>query len=63
MKPANETEAVTFRLEQSLVDAMRELRERDGIPATEQVRRALREWLAQKGIEVEAPPKTARRRR
>ena len=55
MKPTTETKAVTFRLEQSLVDAMRELKERDGISATEQVRRALREWLGRRGIKVGAP--------
>ena len=62
MKRLRDLEAATFKLESGLLDAMRELRERDGISATEQVRRALREWLPARGITVEIP-KPARRGR
>ena len=41
---------VTFRPEPELAAAMDALKERDGIPVSEQIRRAMREWLAAKGI-------------
>ena len=46
-------ESTTFKLETELIAALRELRRRDGVPATESVRRAIRAWLDQKGVEVE----------
>jgi hypothetical protein len=58
----------SFRLDEALLEGLRTVTERDGIPQTEQVRRALRAWLQDKG--VLAPPgvkktastKTARKR-
>jgi len=38
-----------FRLETEIMAALAAIRERDGIPVTEQVRRALKLWIAQKG--------------
>jgi hypothetical protein len=52
LKPA------TFRLETELLDAMQGLRERDGVPVSEQVRRGILLWLAQRGVTV----KTERKR-
>jgi hypothetical protein len=40
----------TFRLDHDLVEAMDALQARDGILPSEQVRRALRPWLEQKGV-------------
>jgi hypothetical protein len=40
----------TFRLDADLVAAMKALHERDGILPSEQVRRALRPWLEEKGV-------------
>ena len=40
----------TFRLDTEVVEAMRALHERDGILPSEQVRRALRPWLEEKGV-------------
>jgi len=37
-----------FRLDADLLARMKAITERDGIPAAEQVRRALREWLDQR---------------
>jgi hypothetical protein len=48
-----------FRLESELLEGLREVRERDGIPISEQVRRAIRDWLKAKGVKVKA---TAKRR-
>ena len=44
--------STTFRLESELIQALQELRRRDGVPATESVRRAITAWLDQKGVEV-----------
>ena len=52
LKPA------TFRLETELLDAMQTVRERDGVPVSEQVRRGIVLWLEQKGLTV----KTKRKR-
>jgi hypothetical protein len=49
----------TFRLEQELLDALQEVKERDGLPVTEQVRRAVRAWLDEKGVTLK---KTERKR-
>ena len=40
----------TFRLDADLVAAMKALQERDGILPSEQVRRALRPWLEDRGV-------------
>jgi hypothetical protein len=49
---------VTFRLERHLLDALQHVKERDGIPGSEQVRRAIIAWLEGKGVD----PKTERPR-
>ena len=56
-------QAVTFRLEADLVAGLRQVRVRDGILATEQVRRALQVWLKSKGVIVELNASNGRRRR
>ena len=40
----------TFRLDPDLVAAMKALHDRDGILPSEQVRRALRPWLEERGV-------------
>jgi ribbon-helix-helix CopG family protein len=55
--------AATFRLEDELLEALQMVKERDGIPVTEQVRRAVRMWLDTKGIEPKAAPRRAATRR
>jgi hypothetical protein len=40
----------TFRVDDDLLEAMRRLQERDGMPLSEQIRRALRPWLELKGV-------------
>jgi hypothetical protein len=42
-----------FRIDNELLDALRRIKNRDGIPLSEQVRRALRTWIEQKGETVE----------
>jgi hypothetical protein len=41
---------VTFRPDDDILAAMEALRERDGMPFSEQVRRALRGFLTDKGV-------------
>jgi hypothetical protein len=38
-----------FRLEPSQLEALRAIRDRDGVPVSEQVRRAIDAWIATKG--------------
>ena len=40
----------TFRIDDELIDGLREVWERDGVPPSEQVRRAIRMWLESKGV-------------
>jgi hypothetical protein len=40
----------TFRVDPDLLEAMHRLQERDGIPLSEQIRRALRPWLEAKDV-------------
>lgn len=40
---------LTFRPDEDILQAMEALRARDGIPYSEQIRRALRAWLIDKG--------------
>jgi hypothetical protein len=46
LKPA------TFRLDPGLLDGLKQVKTRDGIPVTEQVRRAILAWLNARGIEA-----------
>lgn len=45
MTPLKQT---NFRLEEELLAALNDIRERDGIPVSEQVRRAIRDWIDSK---------------
>jgi len=49
-----------FRMATDIMAAMRALKDRDGIPMAEQIDRALRQWLAEKGV-MKTPRKGARR--
>jgi hypothetical protein len=39
-----------FRLEADLLEALQEIKRRDGVPVSEQVRRALQAWVESKGV-------------
>ena len=54
MTPLKQT---NFRLEEELLDALQQIRERDGIPVAEQVRRAIRNWIDSKDVNVKTPRK------
>jgi hypothetical protein len=55
---------LTFRPDEALLEAMELLRDRDGVPFSQQIRRALRDWLEKKGVNVKAGRKrvSARKR-
>jgi hypothetical protein len=44
------TEQTAFRLDTELMDGLRAVKERDGIPISEQVRRAVKAWLESRGV-------------
>ena len=48
MTPGKRT--ITFRIDEDLLAQMEALWQRDGINASEQIRRALRIWLKSKGV-------------
>ena len=52
-----------FRLESELLEGLQKIRERDGIPVSEQVRRAIQTWLEEKGIVLRAERKRAATRK
>jgi hypothetical protein len=54
---ASAKKQTAFRIESEILDGLKEVRERDGVPISEQVRRALRSWLESKGV-----TKTSRKR-
>jgi hypothetical protein len=53
----------TFRLETEIMDALAVIRERDGIGVSEQVRRALKQWIAEKRVKVKSERKRAATRK
>ena len=57
---------VTFRPDEDLLKGMEALKERDGVPYSEQIRRSLRMWLDTKGVLTQGPHRsgaTVRKRR
>ena len=49
--------ARTFRIDEELIEGMDAVKERDGVPLSEQVRRAIRMWLDSKGVVKKADRK------
>jgi hypothetical protein len=52
----------TFRLETELMESLQIVKERDGIPVTEQVRRGILMWLESKGVKPARKRAVTRRR-
>ena len=48
-----------LRLEQGLLDALREIRAKEGIPVTTQIEFAIRDWLKKKGATLRGQSKRA----
>jgi hypothetical protein len=51
-----------FRLDEELLEGLAFLKERDGIPLTEQVRRAVKMWLELKGVKGKTAKPTRTKR-
>jgi len=53
-----------FRIEPEILRGLQDVKERDGIPISEQVRRALSDWLRKRGVKLktERPPAATRKR-
>jgi hypothetical protein len=47
---APERRISTFRLDDELLEGLKAVEKRDGIPPSEQARRAIRKWLEEKGV-------------
>lgn len=56
-------ELTAFRVDPDILAALREIRERVGIGISEQVRRALKAWIAEHGPKREAASRRAPTRR
>jgi hypothetical protein len=52
-----------FRIDGELLDALREIKERDGLPISEQVRRAIRAWVEARGVRMKVDRKRASTRK
>ena len=48
-----------FRIDPELLEALREIRKRDGLPIAEQIRRSIRQWVDDRGVKVKAARKRA----
>jgi hypothetical protein len=53
----------TVRLDDELYDGMQDVWSREGIQPSEQMRRALRQWLESKGVKLKAAPRRGQTRR
>lgn len=56
---AAQRKVATFRLDDDLLDGLQTVYERDGILPSEQVRRAVRTWLENKGVVAVKAARTA----
>jgi len=54
MIPTQKRKLAVYRMEPELLEGLRLVKERDGLPITWQVRQAIRAWLDAKGIVVKA---------
>ena len=50
-----------FRVDPDIMDGLRRVKDRDGVPLSVQVDRALRAWLEKKGVTLKKASKTNRR--
>jgi hypothetical protein len=48
-----------FRIDPDILEGLHVVKERDGVPLSEQVRRALRAWLEQRDVVLKADRKRA----
>jgi hypothetical protein len=56
MSPSDKKQTA-FRIDPEILAGLQAIKSRDGIPLSEQVRRALSWWLEQRGVKVKAASK------
>lgn len=56
------TKPATFRLDEDLIAALQRIKERDGIPVSEQLRRALSAWVKERGEWATAEKKAKKKK-
>ena len=54
MTTTEKQKLAVYRMETELLDGLRQVKERDGLPISWQVRQAIRAWLGSKGIALKA---------
>jgi hypothetical protein len=54
-------ELTAFRVDADIMEALRRVKDRDGVPLSVQVDRGLRAWLADKSVALKPPVKASRR--
>jgi len=62
-KPNRTKEPYAFWISPDQKEALRAIKDRDGIPVSEQIRRAIDRWLDEKGVEQTAARRPTTRRR
>ncbi len=62
MSPRPKANLIALRVSDDMLAQMQALQERDGIPLSEQVRRALAEWLPSRGIKSDRKQAATRKR-
>jgi hypothetical protein len=58
----SERRVTTFRLDPELLQGLQDVWQRDGVQPSEQVRRAIRAWLTEKGVLGKPGRKQTRKR-
>jgi hypothetical protein len=53
----------SFYIEDEQAEALKAIKERDGVLESEQIRRALNDWIEKKGVAKAAPRRAATRRK
>jgi len=56
-----EQRITTFRLDEDLWAGLQNVKERDGVPVGEQIRRGIKLWLDTRGVKLKGGPKAGRR--
>ena len=51
-----------FRIEHEILKGLQAVKKRDGIPVSEQVRRALRQWLKTRGCKLKIQKRETRKK-
>jgi hypothetical protein len=59
-KPSVQTHQFNVRLDSSLIEALTVIKDRDGIPFSQQITRAVRLWVKEKGVTVPMPSRPRR---